>query len=134
MLKHLPKDTFKKLEKKLLHSNTGIYYNDVEIDRRIHNSYGITTRGLNATQIATLQANYAKDLNIDHRISKFKEMLKNEHVYGVPLRYFTDLGKINFPTKIDYRIKLHLETEMKKIFNQGSSLCQELLFQHQMQR
>ena len=128
MLKHLPKDTFKKLEKKLLHSNTGIYYNDVEIDRRIHNSYGITTRGLNATQIATLKANYAKDLNIDHRISKFKEMLKNEHVYGVPLRYFTDLGKINFPTKIDYRIKLHLETEMKKIFNQGSSLCQELLF------
>ena len=128
MLKHLPKDTFKKLEKKLLHSNTGIYYNDVEIDRRIHNSYGITTRGLNATQIATLKANYAKDLNIDHRISKFKEMLKNEHVYGVPRRYFTDLGKINFPTKIDYRIKLHLETEMKKIFNQGSSLCQELLF------
>ena len=104
MLKHLPKDTFKKLEKKLLHSNTGIYYNDVEIDRRIHNSYGITTRGLNATQIATLKANYAKDLNIDHRISKFKEMLKNEHVYGVPRRYFTDLGKINFPTKIDYRI------------------------------
>ena len=128
MLKHLPKDTFKKLEKKLLHSNTGIYYNDVEIDRRIHNSYGITTRGLNATQIATLKANYAKDLNIDHRISKFKEMLKNEHVYGVPLRYFTDLGKINFPTKIDYRIKLHLETEMKKIFNEGSSLCQKLLF------
>ena len=128
MLKHLPKDTFKKLEKKLLHSNTGIYYNDVEIDRRIHNSYGITTRGLNATQIAILKANYAKDLNIDHRISKFKEMLKNEHVYGVPRRYFTDLGKINFPTKIDYRIKLHLETEMKKIFNQGSSLCQELLF------
>ena len=134
MLKHLPKDTFKKLEKKLLHSNTGIYYNDVEIDRRIHNSYGITTRGLNATQVATLKANYAKDLNIDYRISKFKEMLKNEHVYGVPRRYFTDLGKINFPTKIDYRIKLHLETEMKKIFNQGSSLCQELLFQHQMQR
>ena len=134
MLKHLPKDTFKKLEKKLLHSNTGIYYNDVEIDRRIHNSYGITTRGLNATQIAILKANYAKDLNIDHRISKFKEMLKNEHVYGVPRRYFTVLGKINFPTKIDYRIKLHLETEMKKIFNQGSSLCQELLFQHQMQR
>ena len=128
MLKHLPKDTFKKLEKKLLHSNTGIYYNDVEIDRRIHNSYGITTRGLNATQIATLKANYAKDRNIDHRISKFKEMLKNEHVYGVPHRYFTDLGKINFPTKIDYRIKLHLETEMKKIFNEGSSLCQELLF------
>ena len=32
------------------------------------------------------------------------------------LIYFTDLGKINFPTKIDYRIKLHLEKEMKILF------------------
>ena len=32
------------------------------------------------------------------------------------MRYFTDLGKINFPTKIDYRIKLHLETEIKRLF------------------
>ena len=31
------------------------------------------------------------------------------------LRYFTDLGKINFPTKIDYRIKLHLEKKMQKL-------------------
>ena len=28
---------------------------------------------------------------------------------------FTDLGKINFPRKIDYRIKLPLETEMKRL-------------------
>ena len=58
--------------------------------------------------------NYANDLNIDDRISKFKDMLKNEHVYGIPLRYFTGLGKINFPTKMDYQIKLHLETKMKR--------------------
>ena len=32
------------------------------------------------------------------------------------MHYFTDLGKINFPTKIDYRIKLHLEKEMKRFF------------------
>ena len=43
-------------------------------------------------------------------------MVKNVHVYRIPLRYFTDLGKINFPTKIDYRIKLHLEKEIKKLF------------------
>ena len=42
--------------------------------------------------------------------------MKNEHVYRILLRYFTDLGKINFPTKIGYRIKCHLETEMKKLF------------------
>ena len=68
---------------------------------------------MNVTQIATLKKNYGKDLDINKRISKFKEQLKNEHVYRIPLRYFTDLGKINFPTKIDYRIKLHLEKDMK---------------------
>lgn len=50
-------------------------------------------------------------------------MLKNEHVYRVPLRYFSDLEKIDFPTKIDYRIKLHLETEMKKLFESRKVLA-----------
>ena len=67
-------------------------------------------------QIITTKKNYAKDLNIDDRITKFKEMLKNERVYRIPLRYFTGIGKINFPTKIDYRFKLHLEKDMKKLF------------------
>ena len=34
----------------------------------------------------------------------------------VPLRYFTDIGKINFPLKIDFKIKCHQETDMKKLF------------------
>ena len=57
------------------------------------------------------------------RINKFKELLKNEHVYGIPLRYFIDIGKINFPTKIDYRIKLHLEKEMKKLLESRKVLA-----------
>ena len=57
-----------------------------------------------------------KILNIDDRISKFENQLKNEYVYRIYLRYFTDLGKIHFPLKIDSRIKCHLETEMKKLF------------------
>ena len=34
----------------------------------------------------------------------------------MPFRCFTDFGKMNFLTRIDYRIKLHLETEMKRLF------------------
>ena len=41
--------------------------------------------------------------------------MKNEHIFRMPLRYFTDLGKINFPCKTDYKLKCHLETEMKKL-------------------
>ena len=42
--------------------------------------------------------------------------MADEFVYRIPLRYFSDIEKINFPTKIDYRIKLFLETNMTKLF------------------
>ena len=56
------------------------------------------------------------DLNINEKITKFQDQLKNEFVYRIPIRCFTDLGKINFPLKIDFRIKYHLKTDMKKLF------------------
>ena len=83
----------------------------------------INTTGLNAAQIALLKTNHAKDINIDDRMTKFQKQLKSEHVYRIPLRYFTDLGKINFPTKIDYRIKLFLETDMKRLFESQKLLA-----------
>ena len=53
MLKHLPKDALKKLEKTLLYSKQAVYFNQTTIGRRIHNGSGFTTTGLNATEIAT---------------------------------------------------------------------------------
>ena len=55
-------------------------------------------------------------MNIEERITKFQNQLYNEYVYRIPLRYFTDLGKINFPLKIDFRIKCHLDTDLKILF------------------
>ena len=53
----------------------------------------------------------------------FQNQLKNEYVYRIPPRYFSDIGKINFPTKIDYRIKLLLETKMEKLFESRKVLA-----------
>ena len=39
------------------------------------------------------------------------------------MSYFTDLGKTNFPTKIDYRVELHLEKEIKKLFQSRKVLA-----------
>ena len=78
---------------------------------------------MNSTQTATLRKTYARDLNIDERITKFKEQLKNQHVYRIPLRYFTDLDKINFPTKRDYKTKLYLEKDMKRLFESRKVLA-----------
>ena len=37
-------------------------------------------------------------------------------MYRIPLKYIYDIGKLNFPTKIDMKIRLTLETDMKKLF------------------
>ena len=52
----------------------------------------------------------------------FQSQLKNEFVYRIQLRYFSDIGKINFPTKIDYRVKMFLETNMDKLFKSRNVL------------
>ena len=59
VLKHLPKDLLKKIEKTILYSKQSVYFNKTTIDRRIHN-------GTDATK-----ASDAKDLNINERITKF---------------------------------------------------------------
>ena len=66
---------------------------------------------------------HPKDLNIDERISLFKNQLKKEFVYRIPLRFFSDIGKINFPTKIDFRIKLCLETKIERLLESRKSLA-----------
>ena len=53
MLKHLPKDALKTIEKIHLYSKEAVYYNGINIDRINHNGGGLTTTGMNATQIAT---------------------------------------------------------------------------------
>ena len=114
-MKHLPEDSIKKLEKTMPYNNMPVYLNKTSIDRRIHNGSGSTT---NAGK-----ANDAKDLNIDDRITKFQDQLRDGYVYRIPLTYFTDLGKINFLVKTDFRIRCHLETEMKRLFQSRKVLA-----------
>ena len=72
MLKQPLKNALKTIEKTHLYIKEAVYYNGVYIDRRNHNGSGLTTTGMNAIQIATLKNNYAKDLNIDERITNSK--------------------------------------------------------------
>ena len=107
MLKHLPKYALVTIENKLLYSKKAIHYNKTSPDRRVHNDTG-------ETQTAKKRKN-ATDLNIHERITKF-HMLSDQDVHRIPLKYFTDIGKINFPVKIDFRLKIPLETDMKIFF------------------
>ena len=98
----------------MLHSKEPVYLNKTTLYRRVHDGSHAGTTGTTA-QIVVRKANHAKDLNIDDIITKFQNQLKNEYAYRIPLCYFTDLGKIYFAL-INFVIKRHLETEMKKLF------------------
>ena len=113
MLKHLPKDSLKTLQNHLLYSKEKVYYASTAYDRRNFN--GSVPTGVAALSNAK-KAIHAKDLNIDKRIELLSDQLQSEFIYRIPLRCFSDIGKINFPTKIDYRIKLFSEMSMNKLF------------------
>ena len=89
MLKHLPGKPLNKIKKTLLYSNKPLYYNRTTLEKWTFNS---TT------------PDDITDLNIERRFNDFQYLLKNEHVYRVSLRYFCDIGKINFPFKIYFKM------------------------------
>ena len=93
MLKYLPEEYLKVIEKNFLHSKKTASYNG-NINRRTHN--GNTLRDI-------------IDDNIDDRIDKFTNVINTSRMYRIPLRYFCDLGKINFPVKINFEIRCNLE-------------------------
>ena len=104
----------------MIYSRKPVCFNKRSIDRRIKN----VSRGGNVAR----NANDATDLNINESIEKFQNQPKNEFAYRILLMYFTDLGEINFPLKIDFRIKCHVETDLKKLFESKNCLTPLIQF------
>ena len=53
LIKHLPKESFKKIEEMLLYSKQRVYFNKTAIDRRIHDGSGAGTTGTVAKTATT---------------------------------------------------------------------------------
>lgn len=73
----------------------------------------------------TYDSNTPRDItddNIDDRIEKFANVINTSRTNRIPLRYFCDLGKINFPVKTDFKITCNLETDMKKLFESNKKV------------
>ena len=112
MLKHLPKNALKIIENDLLYSKKRVIIQN-NLDRRNHN---LSPANSNAekTQVT--------DENLDERTEKFGVQIDDKYVYRIHLKYFCDLGKINFLTKIDLKIRCTLETEMENLFESKKML------------
>ena len=100
ILKQKPKNNLKMIEKDLLYSKKPVIIPSNE-DKRSHTNDNKANRA---------------DTNLDDREDKFGAQIDNKYVYRVPLKYFCNLGKINFPTKIGLEICCTMQTDMKKLF------------------
>ena len=87
MLKRLPKKALKKIQKYFLYDRKSVLYPD-NVDRRVYNSN---------------DPDNITDDNIDDITAKLASQLSSKFAYRIPLRYFCDLGKINFPVTIDMK-------------------------------
>ena len=102
MLKHLPKKALKVIENDLLYSKKKVKLPDDE-DRQDER----TTAGEDAD---------IRTDNINERIQKFKNQLKNVYWYIILLKYICDLELVNTPMKFSTKWLLTFETNMQKLF------------------
>ena len=87
MLKHLPKNALKMIEKDLLYSKEAVIIRGNE-DRRSHCNDNETFRTGD---------------KLEDREDKFANQIDSKYVYRILQKYLRNLGKINFPTKIDLK-------------------------------
>ena len=114
MLKHLPVKSLKVIENDLLYTKEEVVipYN---FERIFHGM-------VKDTNNRVIHKIVRSDGNFRDREAKFRSQLKDKYVYRILLKYICDIGKINFPTKIDMKIRLTIETDMKKLFESDNNL------------
>ena len=113
MLKHLPAKSLKVIENDLLCSKEEVVI-----------PYGLDKRRIGLTLDKDNQVMHnviRSDGNVQDREAQFRNHLKDKYVYRILLKYICDIGKINFPTKIDMKIKVMLENDMKKLFESNKN-------------
>ena len=54
--------------------------------------------------------------NLEDREDKFANQIYSKYVHRIPIKHLCNLGKINFPTKIDLKICCMLHTNIKRLF------------------
>ena len=60
------------------------------------------------------------DANLGTRITDFNPIIKTKNYYKIPLKYFVDLGLLNFTKKTDTKFIFTLETNLNKPFESNA--------------
>ena len=110
ILKHLPVNSLKLIEKTLLYSRKKVRLPNGEDRRKKH-----TAAGGNADE--------RTDDNLDDRINKFSDQLENTKYYRIPLKYICGLGFVNQPVKFNTKSKTIFESDMSRLFESNANLA-----------
>ena len=110
ILKHLPKDSLKLIEKDLLYSKKKVRISGNRDRRRKFVAAGG-------------DVNDRTDDNIDDRIEKFHDQLEDTHYYRIPLKYITELGFVNQPVKFNTKWRIIFESDMSRLFESKAQLA-----------
>ena len=100
MLKHLAATALDTMEETLLCNKTMVIIP------------GGRDRGSNTSAKAADRT----DVNLGSGQTKFSSLISQKLHYRIPLKYFADLGLVNFPEKNDTRFIFTLESNMNKLF------------------
>ena len=60
------------------------------------------------------------DKNLGSRITNFHDLIGQKLYYRISLKYFVDLGLVNFPEKTDTKFIFTLESNMSKLFESNA--------------
>ena len=110
ILKHMPKNSLKLIEKDLLFSKKKVKLPTGE-DRR---KKCIAAGG---------DADERTDDNLDERIEKFHDQLENTFYYRIPLKYICGLGFVNQPVKFNTKWRIIFESDMSRLFESKAQLA-----------
>ena len=99
----MPKDSLAIIENDLLYLKKKVKLPADEDKRDTHTAAGE-------------DADNRTDDNINERIQKFQNQLKNTYWYRVPLKYIVDIGQANTPIKFNTKWCITFETDHQKLF------------------
>ena len=106
ILKHLPSDVLNSVRENLLYDKTPVWLPLVETDRR---------------SITNTTAANRSDKNLTNRIKTFNpDFLLTKKYYRIPLKIFTELGKVNTQQSINVDFEFTLETNVMKLFENNA--------------
>ena len=102
----MPNKSLNTIKKTLLYDKEGVFL-PTDLDRRLNDANTDADR---------------TDKNLESRITNFHNQLGKKIFYRIPLKFFTDLGLVNFTHNTGTKFMFTLENNLNKLFEDNKKV------------